>query len=121
MADKKRQVRESEVVQAKRFVVEHENFIPPDIDDPRLKRPKDVWDFDDPDGISDATYTILPIIQEAGAPLGNISPPTDFWIVSQTGRSVPGGGTVIDVLIHIVDVPGAVEYEVRITKPAGQI
>ena len=42
--------------------------------------------------------------------------PGTFEIVSQTVRTSPDGSQVIDVVIDVEDVDGAVKYEVRITK-----
>lgn len=42
--------------------------------------------------------------------------PGTFEIISQTVRTSPGGSQVIDVVIDVEEVEGAVKYEVRITK-----
>jgi hypothetical protein len=43
-------------------------------------------------------------------------PPTAFSIVSETIRMGPGGAQVVDMVLDVEDVQGAVNYEVRITK-----
>lgn len=40
----------------------------------------------------------------------------DFTVVSQTVRIAPDGTSVVDVLISVDDVPGAIDYDVRVTK-----
>lgn len=42
--------------------------------------------------------------------------PSTFDIVSQTVRTGPDGSQVVDIVIDIEDVDGAINYEVRITK-----
>lgn len=42
--------------------------------------------------------------------------PGTFEIISQTVRTAPDGSQVIDVVIEVEEVDGAVKYEVRITK-----
>lgn len=42
--------------------------------------------------------------------------PGTFEIVSQTVRTGPDGSQVVDIVIDVEEVEGAVKYEVRITK-----
>lgn len=42
--------------------------------------------------------------------------PGTFEVVSQTVRTGPDGSQVVDVVIEIEDVNGAVNYEVRMSK-----
>lgn len=42
--------------------------------------------------------------------------PGSFEILSQTIRTAPDGSQVVDVVIDVEEVEGAVKYEVRITK-----
>lgn len=42
--------------------------------------------------------------------------PGTFSIISQTVRTGPDGAQVVDVVIDVEEVEGAVKYEVRITK-----
>ena len=42
--------------------------------------------------------------------------PGTFTIVSQTVHNAPDGSQVVDVVVEVEDVDGAVKYEVRITK-----
>lgn len=42
--------------------------------------------------------------------------PSTFEIISQTLRTGPDGAQVVDVVVEVEDVPGAVKYEIRITK-----
>lgn len=45
-----------------------------------------------------------------------LEPPSEFVILSQTVRTAPDGTQVVDVVIEIEDMPGAVDYQPRITK-----
>lgn len=42
--------------------------------------------------------------------------PSDFTIISQTVRTAANGQQVVDVVIDVTEVDGAVSYEVRMTK-----
>lgn len=42
--------------------------------------------------------------------------PGSFEIISQTIRTAPDGTQVVDVVVDVEEVEGAVNYEVRITK-----
>lgn len=42
--------------------------------------------------------------------------PGTFEIVSQTVRTGPDGAQVVDIVIDVEEVQGAVKYEVRVTK-----
>lgn len=42
--------------------------------------------------------------------------PGTFEIISQTVRTAPDGSQVVDIVIDVEEVEGAVKYEVRITK-----
>lgn len=47
---------------------------------------------------------------------GTLPPPDFITLVSQTARVNSGGGTVVDVIIDVQNVPGAASFEVRVTK-----
>lgn len=42
--------------------------------------------------------------------------PNAFSVISQVLRRAPGGQQVVDVIIQAEDVPGAVNYEIQVTK-----
>lgn len=42
--------------------------------------------------------------------------PDAVTVVSQTVKTSPSGQQLVDIVIDVTDVPGAVNYEVRITK-----
>lgn len=44
-----------------------------------------------------------------------LDPPGSMEIVSQTVRTAPDGRQVVDIIIDVEDVSGALNYEVRIT------
>lgn len=118
--DKKRRPgKQGSVVQAKKINLADENFYPPDLVDDRVSQGNDKWNDDDPDRIIDVS--IIRITEPPGGDQYAVSAPDWFYIISQTVRSTPGGGQVVDVLLQIEDKPGVTEYEVRITKPTGQI
>lgn len=43
-------------------------------------------------------------------------PPDTVVVISQTARVVPGGNTVVDIVIDVEDSPRVSQYEVRVTK-----
>lgn len=51
--------------------------------------------------------------EEVGDELGV---PGTFEVISQTLRTAPDGTQVVDVVVDVEDIEGAVKYEVRITK-----
>lgn len=42
--------------------------------------------------------------------------PSSFVIISQTVRTAPDGSQVVDVVIDVEEIPGASNYEFRVTK-----
>jgi hypothetical protein len=106
------------ITQAKKLHVADENFLPPDLVDDRISQGNDKWQDDDEEKV--IGVSIIRITEPPGGQYV-LGAPDWFYIVSQTVRSTPGGGQVVDVLLEIEDKPGVVEYEVRITKPTGQI
>lgn len=46
----------------------------------------------------------------------DVEAPDDIQIISQTVRTAPDGRQVVDVVIDVAEVRGAVKYDVRITK-----
>lgn len=61
----------------------------------------DSLDYDD--GYGDQDATILEI-------------PENFSIISQVLRRAPGGQQVVDIVIETEDIPGAINYEIQVTK-----
>jgi len=45
-----------------------------------------------------------------------LDPPSSMEVVSQTVRTGPDGNQVVDVVIDVEDIDGAINYEFRITK-----
>jgi hypothetical protein len=45
-----------------------------------------------------------------------LEPPGSFQIISQTIRTGLDGSQVVDVVVEVEDVPGAVSYNVRVSK-----
>lgn len=44
-----------------------------------------------------------------------LDPPSSMEIVSQTVRTAPDGRQVVDIIIDVEDIDGALNYEVRVT------
>ena len=44
-----------------------------------------------------------------------LEPPGSFEILSQTVRTAPDGRQVVDIVIEVEDMPGAADYDFRIT------
>lgn len=51
--------------------------------------------------------------QTSSSPLAT---PDNITVVEQTVRTASNGQTVIDVVVEVPDVPGALNYEFRVTK-----
>lgn len=47
---------------------------------------------------------------------GKVYPPDYMNVVSQTVRTLKGGGQVVDVVIELPDLVGGDKYEMRLTK-----
>ena len=67
-------------------------------------------------------YSTVPSIQvsldellvgSTGTTSPGLRPPESVVVISQTTRMSSSGQTVVDVLLEILDAPGAEEYEVR--------
>ena len=79
---------------------------------------------DPPGGSSSNPDSISPVNDsvEVINPVSQIPPtPQLIGIKSQTVSIKPDGTTLVDVILDIEDVRNAVEYEVRITKGAGNL
>ena len=57
----------------------------------------------------------LDVLPGGTAP-GKVYPPESFYVLTQTVRLLPGGGTAVDVLIQVDDNADTNEYEVRLSK-----
>jgi hypothetical protein len=44
-----------------------------------------------------------------------LDPPSSMEIVSQTVRTAPDGRQVVDIIIDVEDIDGALNYELRVT------
>lgn len=81
--------------------------------DPRLEMPP-VVEFEY--GEDDIDYIPLDSeVQITVPPLTGLMPPNNIEIVEQRLRRNKGGKDVVDLIIEVEDVPGADEYEVRVT------
>lgn len=96
-------------------------FVPEDVVDVRAGSGDDPdpslqveenWTEDAADTIAleDATT-----IEDVAAALG-IETPQSLTIVSQEVRVAPDGRSLVDIVLDVEDVPGASNYELRVTK-----
>jgi hypothetical protein len=104
-------------------------FLPPNVVDMRYINLEDAGDSattrDDDGDIVPVNYDNSDYYgsEEESAEAGTgavspfISPPDTVVVVSQQARVTSDGRTVIDVTLDVQDVPGAVNYDVRLTKP----
>lgn len=77
------------------------------------------YDYPDVDTVIDIqsdTYDDDDSILPEAVSSYDVEAPDDISIVSQTVRTAPDGRQVIDVIIDVADVTGAIKYDVRITK-----
>lgn len=81
--------------------------------DPRLEMPPVVeleYGDDEIDYIPQAGE-----VQITVPPLTGLLPPNNITVISQRLRRNRGGKDVVDLIIEVEDMPGATEYEVRVT------
>jgi len=83
-------------------VDEEASPVAPALDDDSLY----IYDDGEDDGPSDDTPD----------PDEGLDTPTEMVILGQTIRTAPGGNQVVDVVIEVDEVPGATDYELRVTK-----
>jgi hypothetical protein len=88
--------------------------------DPNLSAPIDVINVVYEDAGNELASYDVGDSEEVGE--GSAAPPTGLYapnymnIVSQTAFISPEGNYLVDVVIDVEDIPGAEEYEVRLTK-----
>ena len=46
-----------------------------------------------------------------------VAPPNAITVMSEEVRAVEGGGYVVDLIIEVEDPPGALYYDISLTKP----
>jgi hypothetical protein len=69
-------------------------------------------DFYNPTGFVDYDDEVL--VDEQ--PIGGLPTPNALTVVEQIIRTLPDGSQVVDVVVEVDDVEGAVKYEFRIVK-----
>ena len=106
-------------------------FLPPNVVDMRYVNQEDAnldsattrdsdtgevvnYDYDDLSYSEDAGDGTDPV---GSAPIV-VAPPDAVTVVSQQVRQTADGKFVVDVILEVDDVPGAVNYDVRLTKPS---
>lgn len=81
--------------------------------------PAEELDVPDPEAVIDIQEETLsdddseldePFIEQ------ELDAPSSLTIVSQTVRTAPDGRQVVDIVIEVEDIPGALNYELRVTK-----
>lgn len=84
--------------------------------DPRLTLPPVVdAEYENKDTAGVITYqTDMP--EFLIPPTYRLRPPEHVVLVEQIVRQAPGGKDVVDLIFEVEDVPGASEYEVRVTN-----
>lgn len=101
-------------------------FLPPNVVDMRYVNVEENEDStmarDDDSGeivnvdYQDTSYSELEDSEDSGPVSAVISPPNYAEVVSQTVRVTEDGKFVVDVVLDIEDVPGAVNYNVKVNK-----
>ena len=76
---------------------------------------QDIIDVED-DGYFEEVDTLGPITDAGDGGNEILGVPSNFSVFSQTVKILPDGTAMVDVILDIPDVPGANNYEVRITK-----
>lgn len=97
---------------------------PPGVRSIRYKGPEDDDDWNDSDELDESDEApdefSGPDIDEDGEDEddenGRPYPPDSFEIVSQTVRTLKGGGQVVDVTIEFPDLTSGSQYDLRLTK-----
>lgn len=89
----------------------------PNIRGAQYKEEEEVYSFETDQDIQNVDESSLPPEVINGGDViveYTIDPPTEFSVDSQTVKLSGDGSQTVDVVINIGDVPGAVEYELRI-------
>lgn len=101
------------------YVIDPNFFKPPNVIDLRyldtgVEGEQDTTPYTE---AADDVYPVdtLPPDSDVGATIG-IPIPDGVTLISQTVRSVPGGGYLLDIVIDIPDIPGVDGFEVSVAK-----
>lgn len=85
-----------------------------------VPHPENTEDLPDPDAEIDIQTETLSDeeseLDDGPADDEELQVPGSFEIVSQTVRTAPDGRQVVDIILEVEEVEGAVKYEVRVTK-----
>lgn len=96
-------------------VIDSDFYLPPGLTEFRRKNPNP--EADSPDSVDlELTLEVDDTSGTTDDTPFTLQPPTEFIITDQVVRSSTSGQQVIDVTIEFTDAPGALDYEVRITK-----
>jgi hypothetical protein len=93
--------------------------IPSDLKNAKIGvKPDVVSDIPDPDANIDPQSESLDdnssmLVEDE--PANALDTPSSYTIISQTVRTDPQGNQVVDVVIDVEEVPGAVDYQVRVS------
>lgn len=69
-----------------------------------------------PVGIGIDGITGVPVTQPEGPTTYALDTPDAIYIIDQKLRRAPGGQQVVDIVIDVEEIIGALEYEVQIAK-----
>lgn len=96
-------------------------FVPEDVvdlrtetRDPNSEEPADQGG--DASLVASTGDTTLSLMEDAPSEGSSLSTPQSLTVVQHTTRVAPDGRSVVDVVCEVESVPGALTYEVRITK-----
>ncbi len=94
-------------------------FLPEELKDAVMAEPVSDSEIIDQNAVIDIQFETLDDIDSSldeESVNDDIEAPDEITIISQTTRTAPDGRQVVDVVIDVSDVEGAMNYDVRITK-----
>lgn len=112
-----RQIRDSDVVKTPDVVIDSIFFVPEDIVGVRQATEEELVPSTDDEYDDGSTEYSLDVDEETDVldTPGTLQTPQYVNVVSQTVRFTADGRSVVDVVLDVENVPGAINYEVRVS------
>lgn len=120
MKDMAEQIKDTQIVTAPPVVIDPAFFLPPDVigvivsetSVPSEREEDEVLEAQVIDEVTEGGENVASPEGAADA----LVPPSWMTVISQTGRIARDGRSVVDVVVELEDIPGSLNYELRLTK-----
>ena len=114
------QIKDTQIVNAPSVVIDPAFFLPPDVIGVIVSETSAPSEREE-DEILEAI--VVNDVETGGEDISNpddaedaLVPPSWLIVANQTARIAPDGNSVIDVVIELENIPGSINYELRVTK-----